>query len=330
MVTEPGDLDRSVLQRLVEDHWELTGAELVYLPVGFGSHHWRAVDLRGSQWFVTADDLEAGQHGPDADSAFAALGRAYRAAAALRDLGGLEFVVSPELDREGEIIRRLGARYAVTVRPFVEGRSSSFGAYESAEDRRAMAQVLGRLHAATGLLPRDLPRADDLAVPSRGALLDALHDLDRPWTSGPFGEPARGLLARSAPDLDRRFREYDELAAEVLETRDSWVITHGEPHRANVVRDSDGRFLLIDWDTTLIAPRERDLRMVLDDELTGWAEYTAVAGAVSLDERALRLCRLWWDLADIAIFVALLRRRHERTEDTAASWEALSSYLQQV
>jgi spectinomycin phosphotransferase len=322
------DLSPGELPGLVQCHWGLEAAELEYLPVGFGSHHWLAVDSRGVRWFVTVDDLEAGQHGPDSDSAFAALERAYRTAAALRDQAGLDFVVSPELDREGEVIRRLGDRYAVTVRLFVEGRSSSFGAYESADDRRGMASVLGRLHSATAQLPRGLPRTDDLAVPSRAALFAALRDLDRPWASGPFGEPTRELLARNATDLERRFREYDELAAEVLETRDSWVITHGEPHRANAVRDATERYLLVDWDTTLIAPRERDLRMVLDDELTGWAEYTAAVGAATLDERALRLYRLWWDLADIAIYAALLRGRHERTDDTAASWDALSSYLQ--
>jgi aminoglycoside phosphotransferase (APT) family kinase protein len=59
----------------------------------------------------------------------------------------------------------------------------------------------------------------------------------------------------------------------VRESSDSWVVTHGEPHRGNVIRDPRGGVYLVDWDTTLIAPRERDLRMVLDRELTGWDEY---------------------------------------------------------
>ena len=83
----------------------------------------------------------------------------------------------------------------------------------------------------------------------------------------------------------------------------------------------------MDWDTTLIAPRERDLRMVLDRELTGWNEYVGAAGAVSLNQEALELYRRWWDLADTAIYTALFRRPHERTEDTIASWQNLTEDL---
>lgn len=328
MLTEPSDLDRCALATLLERHWALGEIELEYLPVGFGAHHWLAADARGARWFVTADDLDAGfQHGPDADSALAALERAYRTAAALRDGAQLEFVVAPSPDADGALTRRLSDRYAVTVSPYLEGESTSYGAYESAEERRAMGRVLGRLHAATGRIPPDLPRTDDFAVPARDALMEALRDLDRPWVSGPFGEPARLLLRRNARDVERRLEQYDELAEAVGERSQPWVITHGEPHRANVVRGARGAVFLVDWDTTLLAPRERDLRMVLDEDMTGWDEYVAGAGPVELDERAMLLYRTWWDLADTALFVDRFRRPHGRTEDDQASWRALTSYL---
>lgn len=328
VLTEPRDLDRVELEALLERHWGLRGAPLTYLPVGFGSHHWRADNSRGTRRFVTVDDLEAGfQAGPDTDSAFAALDRAFRTAAALRDEAELDFVVAPLPDEDGQIIRRLSERYAVTVSPLIEGESSTYGSYESLDDRRRMGDVLGRLHAATEHVPADLPRREDLALPSRAALVEALHDLERPWSSGPFAEPARQLLQASAHDIERRLREYDELAARVRESSGSWVVTHGEPHRANVIRDPGGGVYLVDWDTTLIAPRERDLRMVLDRELTGWDEYVAVAGPGSLNREAIELYSRWWDLADIGIYTVLFRRPHERTEDTIASWENLVACL---
>jgi spectinomycin phosphotransferase len=327
VLREPEDLDRAELEAVLQRHWGLHGATLEYLPVGFGSHHWTAEDSRGARWFISVDDLEAGfQAGPDTDSAFAALERAFRTAAALRDKAKLDFVVAPLADDEGAVIRRLSDRYAVRLSPLVEGASSSYGSYASPDDRRRMAGVLGRLHAATEHIPTDLPRKEDFALPSRAALVEALHDLDRPWSSGPFGEPARRLLEAGAHDVERDLREYDVLAARVREHSDSWVITHGEPHRANVIRDPQGGVHLVDWDTTLLAPRERDLRMVLDQELTGWDEYVAVAGAASLHQEAIELYRRWWDLAEIGIYTELFRRAHERTEDTIKSWESLAEY----
>jgi spectinomycin phosphotransferase len=329
VLTEPKDLDRAELEALLERHWGLRGVTLTYLQVGFGSHHWLADDVRSSRKFVTVDDLEAGfQAGADTNSAFAALDRAFRSAAALRDSAKLEFVVAPLPDHEGHVIRRLSDRYAVTVSPLIEGSSSTYGSYESLDDRRRMGGVLGRLHAATKHVPPGLPRREDFALPSRAELVQALGDLDRPWSSGPFAEPARRLLQATAHDLEQRLQEYDEVVARVRESSDPWVLTHGEPHRANVIRDPRGGVHLVDWDTTLIAPRERDLRMVLDGDLTGWDEYVAVAGAASLNQQAIELYRLWWDLADVGIYIALFRRAHERAEDTNASWENLAAYLE--
>src|SRR6266568_8433327 len=135
MLTEPEDLDRAALDAALKRHWRLGDVTLIYLSVGFGSHHWRAVDSRGTRRFVTVDDLDAGfQAGPDTDSAFAGLERAYRTAAALRAEAELEFVVAPLADDEGVVIRRLSDRYAVTVSALVEGESSASGAYESADD----------------------------------------------------------------------------------------------------------------------------------------------------------------------------------------------------
>lgn len=155
----------------------------------------------------------------------------------------------------------------------------------------------------------------------------ALAALDGPWDSGPFAEPTRQLLAETAESYLQRLQEYDHLAAEVLESSEPWVITHGEPHRANVIRARDGAMLLVDWDTTLLAPRERDLRMVLDDDLTGWDEYVGVVGDASLNAPAIELYRRWWDLADSAIYIALFRNPHERDGNTVASWDNLTHCL---
>jgi aminoglycoside phosphotransferase (APT) family kinase protein len=111
------------------------------------------------------------------------------------------------------------------------------------------------------------------------------------------------------------------------ETSASWVVTHGEPHSANVIHDARADLHLIDWDTALIGPPERDLWMVLDPDRTGWDEYREQAGADRLDEEALGLYRERWALAEICVYVAEFRRPHEETADTRASWENLGGYL---
>ena len=327
VLTPPSDLDQGTLAGVLP-HWGLRAPRLEYLPVGFGAHHWAAKGEEGVRAFVTVDDLDAGfQGGDDLDAAFSALDRAYRTAAALRDEAGLEFVLAPLFDSEGVLVRRLAERYAVSVAPFLEGESNSFGEYESVAERRQMGSLLGRLHAAGERIPPGLPRRDDCRIPSRSVLDDALATLEEPWGTGPFADSARALLAGNAEALEVRLRTYDVLAARVSARADPWVITHGEPHRANVMVDMLGNRRLVDWDTTLVAPRERDLCMVLDERLTGWDEYRSIIGEVSLDADALELYRQWWDLADIAVFVAGFRRPHDEDENTIASLALLRGNL---
>jgi spectinomycin phosphotransferase len=324
--SEPDDLVRADLSAALEDGWGLNDARLEYVPEGGGSHHWHCV-AGDEKVFVSADDLSATFHAAtDEDAAFAALERAYGVAGALRDRAGLGFVVAQIPDRAGRRLRRLGRRYAVRVEPFVRGTPGVFGEY-SPGDRRSVAELLGRLHRATDRVPAGLPQVTDLRIPSRASLEVALADVDRPWESGPWAEPARALVAARAEDIDHRLRQHDTAAARLLETRPRWVVTHGEPHGGNVIRNPAGRRYLIDWDTAMVAPPERDLHMVLDFAFTGWDAYRAVAGDVELDVEALNLYRRMWAVADIASFTAILRRPHRDTVETRWAFTALESYL---
>jgi spectinomycin phosphotransferase len=324
--TQPADLDRSDLAAALAHGWGLAGAELEYVAEGGGSHHWRCRAGREER-FVSVDDLTATFHAAtDEDAAFAALERAYGTAGALRDGAGLEFVVAQISDRDGRRLRRIGRRYAVRVEPVVPGQAGAFGEHPP-DDRRRVATLVARVHAASDRVPAGLPQVADLRIPSRASLDVALAEGDRPWSPGPWAEPARALLAARAEEMAERLADHDAVAARVLETRSGWVVTHGEPHGGNVIHDPSGGLHLIDWDTAMIAPRERDLQMVLDEDLTGWDEYRAAAGPVDLDREALGLYRRLWALADIASFVTTLRRPHMDTTDMRHAYEALVYYL---
>jgi spectinomycin phosphotransferase len=324
--TELRDVDSAALAQQLERHWGLSDPALDYMPVGFGSHHWRAVEPDGGCHFVSVDDLAAPQHGgAGVDAVFDALDRAFRTAATLAEEGGLEFVVPPMRDDEGRVLRRLDDRHAVRVEPYIECATADAGEFETPEERRRMATAMGRLHAAP--LPAGLPLRDDFAIPSRASLEEALDHLDVPWDTGPFGERTRSLVRPCVEELRRRLLAHDEAADRTRHAPEPWVMTHGEPHRANVIVGARGDVHLVDWDTARVAPRERDLRMVLDDDRTGWDEYVDEAGPVVLRPEVLDLYREWWELAEVAIYVTQFRAAHDETEDTLVAWESLNEYL---
>ena len=128
MRSPPVDLARGDVVSALAGGWGLRGTGLVYVPEGGGSHHWRLDCDDGRPWFVTVDDLDGKDWlGGDRETVFGGLGLALATAAALRDAGGLDFVLAPVAARDSELLHRLGDRYAVSVYPFVDGHSFAFG-----------------------------------------------------------------------------------------------------------------------------------------------------------------------------------------------------------
>jgi spectinomycin phosphotransferase len=299
-----------------------------YVPEGAGSYHWKLTDQDGRIRFVTVDDLDDKDwFGHARETVFDGLRQALNTAAALRHEAGLEFVVAPIPARDGELLRRLDDRYTVSVFPFVTGRSYPFGAYADARLRDQALDMIAALHQATVVVQDRAPRH----VPSYGGREDLnafLLDSDRPWEGGPYSEPAHHLLLANAADLAELAAGFDQLVDSTAPARAHPVITHGEPHQANLM-SVDSRLVLIDWDTTAMAPPERDVSVIVAARNDGIDRYEQTTGR-ALDRAVLALYRLRWYLDDLASAVRLFRNRHGDTADTRMWWDGLSPRLEQL
>jgi spectinomycin phosphotransferase len=319
----PDEFDADALIRCLADDWGFDVDTIDYAPVGFGSYHWVVSDSDGRRGFVTVDDLDRKPWlGITRNSAFDGMVRAFGTAVALRD-AGLDFVLAPIPTGDSEAVRRIGVRYSVAVFPFVEGHAGAFGEYDNAEDRAAVVPMVARIHLATSAVESIVPRID-LDLPGRDSLEAGLRDINQTWSGGPYAEPARKALAARASDVAELLGLFDRLAHDVATRRIDRVVTHGEPHAANVIR-TDTKRVLIDWDTVALAPPERDLWMLIDDADDTGAEATAYADATGHqpDPVALDFFRLTWDLADLAAFVDVLRAPHRDSDDTLKVYNGL-------
>ena len=112
MFTRPGDLPDDQLRGALRSDWNFAATSLIYRAVGFGSHHWMAIDARCGRVFVTVDDLASKLHSADdqADAAFGRLERAFVTARSLQREAALPFVVAPAPTRDGRVLSRLTAR----------------------------------------------------------------------------------------------------------------------------------------------------------------------------------------------------------------------------
>ena len=301
------------------DGWGLSAETLRYAPVGGGSYHWVVTSEPGEQWFVTVDDLDdKGWLGRTRPAVFAGLRAALDASVTLRREIGLRFVAAPVPARDGQSLRPLGDAHTVAVFPFLHGSGGEWDKPLTAPDLDELMAMLAALHNVDPAVVRLQRREVELSWPDDLEL--ALRELGRPWTGGPFAEPARELLAGAAGPVRLGLDALDRWARGPA-AMENLVITHGEPHPGNVFHDPDG-LQLIDWDTTALAPPERDLWMVATESGDEVRRYTELTGR-RVDPATLEFYRLRWALDDLSCFLRDLRAPHHRTPGSEHAWEAL-------
>lgn len=282
--------------------YSIEAVRIDYAPVGFGDHHWTVLDTAGRRWFATVTDLTDEPH------AQAGLGVAMEVATELAER--LPFVVAPVRTADDDVLVALTGRWALTVFPFLDGEP---GTFDGPADP-AVLDLLAALHATPA--PAGIPTTP--AQPGGRVHLDtALAARGRPWSGGPYAEPARALLRERADAVETALNVFDadQPAAEP-------VVTHGEPHPGNLLRTAAG-LRLVDWDTVGLAPPERDLWHVL-------CRFPATERAPLLerygrpvDQQAVAWYARRWDIDDIGLSLAGFRAPHTRHADTETAWNGL-------
>ncbi|MFL6204782.1 MAG: phosphotransferase family protein [Acidimicrobiales bacterium] len=326
MLTPPPDLAEDALVACLAEHWRLETTALAYQPLGFGAHHWTATDRDGTERFLTVHDLLAKRRADDdaPDDVFRRLTASFSAAKAL-EVAGLGFVLAPTTTAAGAVVARVDDRFSLAVHPFLAGHPAGpEGELTSAADRLVVLELVVEVHRASDAA-RPHADVDDLEVRHREEVPAALDAIGTSWDAGPYGERARQLLELTAAGLQQLVSAYGELRAQVEPLLERAVLTHGEPHASNVLV-VDGRFLLIDWDTALLAPAERDLWVLEPGDGSILGAYERATG-LEPSRPALDLYRLWYDLAEIGQYLGELRREHGSTDDMAESWRNLQHFL---
>jgi len=322
VLAEPDGLSCDQVRQVVADGWRLPVARCEYLPEGLGAHHWLgwrdgpagARTKPRPSWFISADQGERGRRAE----------APYAAARALAD-AGLDFVLAPMRAMSGRVVVPF-EDWMFSVTRYVPGRSGP-GPFANDRERADVAALLGQLHSTpppTGT-PRPQPQT---SWPDAEA---ALADLDRPWTGGPMGEAARALVRANAASVRVRIDDFARRTAELLPGDVPWVLSHGEPHTANVRWTDDGRVLLVDWDTLSVRPPESDLGAVLGtaDGPEPARAYVAAGGVDRpLRPELLDLFDRAWDLAEIDSYLGQLHAPHPGNADDEHALADVRRYLE--
>ena len=210
----------------------------------------RAIEL-----FLTVHDLTAHRNDDTEteDGVFQRLTASFTAARALHD-GGLTSVLAPTPTADGHIVDRLdhavhAGRPPVPPRTSRGSSSESFASPSRTGGRRS---ISWSTCTVTPSWPLPTPTRTISSSRTAGRSRPPSTRSARRWDAGPYGESAREYLEEHASGVQRLLVRLRGARRGGRTGAGRAVVTHGEPHAANVLVVDD-QLLLIDWDTALVA-----------------------------------------------------------------------------
>jgi len=290
---EPPDLPLNTLAACLLTEYGLRAGDITFLPLG--------ADVNTAVYRVTADDGAAYflklRRGPF-DPLTVAIPHLLHAQ-------GIRQVIPPFQTHSGHLSTRLEP-FTVILYPFVAGRDGYEVAMSPAQ-WRALGVALRGLHTTTlpPALAANLPH--ETYNPHWRELVRQFQEMVVGRTfADPVAAQCAAFLHGQRAVVTHLVRRADALAA-VLQTRNvSMVLCHGDVHAGNALLTDDGGLYVVDWDTMLPAPKERDLMAVgmggswQGADIEAW--FYEGYGATEVDRHALAYYRYERVLQDIAEF----------------------------
>lgn len=292
MRERPTDLTDDSLRACLHDQYGLTITQFAFLSLGHDSSAWkyRAQAADGRAYFLK---VRAGV----ANVASLLVPRA------LRD-GGVARIVAP-LPTVAGTLWAVAGDYTAILYPFVAGAT---GMERGMSERQwtTYGALLRQVHET-------VPAPDLLRVLGRETFApdgaDMVRRLDAQIGARTFADPAaQGLAtfwqARRA-DIRTLLARAEALGQQIARETPPLVLCHADIHTNNVLVDNEGEVWFVDWDDTLLAPRERDLMFVIGGLRGGLvspqeeAHFFAGYGTTAIDPLALAYYRYARAVSDL-------------------------------
>ncbi len=242
---------------------------------------------------------------------------------------GIAQLIAMISTRDGRLWTSLD-RFVVTFSQFVNGQDG-FNMELSDEQWVELGRALKRIHFTE--LPNEIEDYLHFETFSNYWRERVRHYQRR--ITGTFSDPVPLRLAelmRGRRDvIDELLRRAERLAGEMRSRSSAFVHCHGDLHGGNILIDAQGKLFIVDWDTVILAPKERDLMFIGAGIGKGWDNQRSVDcfyqgyGAGEVDPLGIAYYRYERIVEDIAAYCEEILDSDQGQADRAQSIHYLSS-----
>jgi len=176
----------------------------------------------------------------------------------------IENVVAPIPSKSGELFVRLND-YALTLYSYIQGESK-WDMSLTAAQWRDWGRIMHSIHDAS--IPLEL--AEDVPQEVFAVKwLDKMERVEDVLERGDYDGEVASAVARiwreKADVIELCRSRYLSLGTQLERRSPDFALCHADIHPANIIIDTVGTIHIVDWDETLLAPKERDLMFFIDD-----------------------------------------------------------------
>jgi spectinomycin phosphotransferase len=141
----------------------------------------------------------------------------------------------------------------------------------------------------------------------------------------PFQKELAGFWLENYETIATILERTEALVKRIQHMRLEFVLCHADIHTANLLLSDDGKIYIVDWDETLLAPKERDLLFIIgsifNDRSDGkWEQlFFEGYGETKVDSLAMAYYRYDWCVEDIGEFAKDVFGRANLGRETKAN-----------
>lgn len=174
---------------------------------------------------------------------------------------GLKSVIEPLTTKAGQLWTNLDAFKAILY-PYVEGRNGVEA--KLSEDQWAQfGATLKRLHNTD--IPNNVTndlQQEKFSSKWRGAVKAFLMGITKEVFKEPVAVKTAEFLQSKSSEILKIIERAEELAIALQTQLPKYVLCHADIHGWNLIVDQEGALYIVDWDTLIFAPKERDLMFI--------------------------------------------------------------------
>jgi spectinomycin phosphotransferase len=307
MLEKPAIPDEQVIA-CVQHHYGLRIAQVDFLPLGndMNTAVYRVADGNARYYFLK---LRSG----DFDESTVAIPH-------LLAEQGMTQVIAPIATSTGRLWARMDA-FAVMLFPFIVGQNG-FEVEVTDRQRVEVGVALKCLHTASmpETLRQRIPR-ETYAPYWRELVREFQARAEDTAFADPIAAQLAALLRGKRPIVDKLVLRAEQLGSELQKRSLEYVLCHADIHAGNLLIAPDGTLFVVDWDTLILAPKERDLMFIgsgIDNVWPSAREHALFYqgyGATEIDSTALAYYRYERIVEDIVAYCQQLLLTDQGGED---------------